>query len=429
MAGNVEGRATRVLRVVVKMGGTMRTTGGSWEQIDARGLELARKQGELDVEIGEWMLEAREAEVHRHFGFGSFGEYLDRRMGYSFHAAAERLRVAEALVQLGETREALRSGRLTWSAAREITRVAVPETEREWLGVAEGRRASDVEKLVGGRRPGQLPSEPADPRLRRHALHHDVGGETLGLWREAVRRLQQEIDPSLTEEEALREMARRVLGGPTDEGRSPYQVSVSRCEDCGRAWQEARGERVELTPEHVERIGCDAQHVGPVDAASHVGRPMRASQDIAPATRRRVMHRDHGRCRVPGCRNATFLEVHHIQLRSEEGVSDMENLLVLCGAHHQRQHDGSLWIQGTASNAEFRHADGTMYGGPAKNDLVNGVALAFTALRKMGFREGETKRALEVVRSHVGPAARPEEIVRAGLRVLTEGAGIGTAAG
>jgi len=281
-----------------------------WIQIDAWGRALAGRQGELDVEVGEWLLAAREAEAHRHLGFGSLAECVERRLGLAPHAMTERLRVAEALVGLTATREALRGGTLSWSAARELTRVAVPETEREWLDAAAGRRAQEVEALVSGRRPGQRPSDPADPRLRRYALRFDVDAETYALWREAVRVLQREVDPSLPEEHALREMARRLLGGPGDDGRSPYQVAVTRCEDCGRAWQEARGQAVELTPEQVERIGCDEQDIGSVETESHVGAPAKmATQTIPPAVRRKVVRRDRGRCRVTGCGNATFLEV------------------------------------------------------------------------------------------------------------------------
>jgi hypothetical protein len=395
-----------------------------WIQIDAWGVALAGKQGELDVEVGDWLLAAREAEVHRQMGYGSLAEYVERRMGFTPHAAAERFRVADALTVLPATREALRAGRLAWSVARELTRVAVPETEREWLEAAVGKRAHEVEKLVSGRRPGQLPSDPADPRARRHALHFEVDGETYALWREAVRVMQRNVDPSLSEEEALREMARQVLRGPADEGRSPYQIAITRCEDCGRAWQEGRGEQVEVTPEALERASCDAQHIGSVVAASHVGRPGKATQTIPPAVRRKVVRRDGGRCRVPGCRSSAFLDLHHLRLRSEHGDHDPSRMLTLCGAHHHRAHEGLLLIEGDSeTDARFFHADGTEYGGLADAGGVEVMRHAFAALRHMGFGETETKRALAAARSHVGRAGTLDAVVRAGLGVLTEGLG------
>jgi len=355
----------------------MQMTHETWEAIDARGLELARWQGRLDVEIGEWMLAARESGVHEHFGFGSFAEYLERRLGYAAHASAERLRVAESLATLEATREALRAGELTWSAAREITRVAVSETEKDWLGATRGRRAGEVQRMVAGRRPGQRPTDRADPRLERHALHYEVGGETLGIWRESIRRLQQELGGNVTEEEVLREMARRVLGGPTDAGRAPFQIAVSRCEDCGRAWQEARGELVAMTPEHAERAACDAQHVGDV-GSSHVGR--RASQEIPPATRRQVMRRDRGRCRAPGCRNATFLEAHHIALRSENGDHDACGCSPTVGPAPSRK-DREASDSGRPIDREVAPIEG--------EDLAQALALRHADQRRIGEVHGK----------------------------------------
>ena len=45
----------------------------------------------------------------------------------------------------------------------------------------------------------------------------------------------------------------------------------------------------------------------------------RAKQKIPPATRRAVLQRDEHRCRVPGCKNTSFLDLHHIVPRSEGG--------------------------------------------------------------------------------------------------------------
>ncbi|MEO8183807.1 MAG: hypothetical protein ABI895_33705, partial [Deltaproteobacteria bacterium] len=45
--------------------------------------------------------------------------------------------------------------------------------------------------------------------------------------------------------------------------------------------------------------------------------PPRAQQTIPPALRRAVLLRDRRRCQVPGCTNTRWLDVHHLELRSE----------------------------------------------------------------------------------------------------------------
>jgi hypothetical protein len=128
-----------------------------------------------------------------------------------------------------------------------------------------------------------------------------------------------------------------------------------------------------------------------------------------------VLRRDGGKCRVPGCRHATFTEPHHIKLRSEGGGHDPENLLTLCGGHHTAVHEGRLIITGTASSVRFTHADGTPYGGAFGAAAADVRAKAFQALRGLGFREGDAKRALAKIPSAVSTL---EQLIRQALREL-----------
>src|SRR5687767_4883327 len=112
--------------------------------------KLRLKRAGLDAEEGTWLLRASRAATHVYFGYASFGEYVERLFGLGRRAIEEKLRVAEALEELPELTEALRLGALNWSAVRELSRVAVPETEREWIAVARLRTAREVERLVSG---------------------------------------------------------------------------------------------------------------------------------------------------------------------------------------------------------------------------------------------------------------------------------------
>lgn len=116
------------------------------------------------------MLQALRSEAHRHLGFGAFAEYEERLFGYSPRATEEKLRVARALESLPDTNRALREGELSWSAARELTRVATARTEREWLGVTQDKTVRQVERLVSGRKVGDRPGDPVRPEARRHVL-------------------------------------------------------------------------------------------------------------------------------------------------------------------------------------------------------------------------------------------------------------------
>jgi hypothetical protein len=108
--------------------------------------------------------------------------------------------------------------------------------------------------------------------------------------------------------------------------------------------QHGGGKTVAIDEAALERAQCDSQCIGSVDAE----KPATATQDVPPRVRRLVFHRDGYRCRVPGCRSARFLEVHHIVHREHGGTSEPSNLILLCDGHHTKHHDGFITIGGRA---------------------------------------------------------------------------------
>jgi hypothetical protein len=69
---------------------------------------------------------------------------------------------------------ALEAGELNWSAVRELTPVAVPETEDAWLQAARGRTVRQLEELVAHKSPGDDPLTSFTPSPRRHVLRFEV---------------------------------------------------------------------------------------------------------------------------------------------------------------------------------------------------------------------------------------------------------------
>jgi len=429
---------------------------------------LAKERAAADAEEGRWLLAALRSATHVHLGFGSFSEYIERSFGYKPRSTQEKLRVAEALEQLPVLSEALEQGELHWSAVRELTRVAVPENEQEWLAVAHGKSVRQLEELLAGKSPGDGPSSPQRASERRHVLRFEVAPETFALFREALTALRRSTDSSLDDDAALLALARLALGGPRDEGRASYQIAVTLCAECGRGHQLASGELVPVGPEIVEMARCDGQHIGCVtprvandsgsgsasmgspvlDNGAHVGANVhaegdpvhthtatnvcnpsdhdqvpvlaRAKQTIPPALRRSVLARDHRRCRVPGCRNGNYLDVHHIELRSEGGRNKAENLITLCGAHHRALHRGAIVIEGTATAVRFQQADGSEYGRIGEPQALEAQTKVFSALRGLGFREGAVRAVLAQLQGEGGLArATTEQWLRAALAGLT----------
>ena len=170
---------------------------------------------------------------------GSFSEYIERLFGYKPRSLQERLRVAEALESLPALARALASGELSWSAARELTRVVVPDTEQEWLEFARGKTLRQLEQVLAQHHAGDTPASPPDLTAQRHTLRFDVAAETLALFREALSELRRRAGAHLDDDWSCSSWRAGVLDGPSQEGRASYQVVLNVCPDCRNGRKQA----------------------------------------------------------------------------------------------------------------------------------------------------------------------------------------------
>ncbi|MCK9874793.1 DUF222 domain-containing protein [Frankia sp. Ag45/Mut15] len=99
-----------------------------------------------------------------------------------------------------------------------------------------------------------------------------------------------------------------------------------------------------LPPAMVSRLACDsmirALVSDPQRNPLHLGRrrrhPTRRVRDA-------VYARDQGICQFPGCDHTRWLQIHHChEWHADRGETNVELLLLICGAHHRAIHDQSL---------------------------------------------------------------------------------------
>ena len=136
---------------------------------------------------------------------------------------------------------------------------------------------------------------------------------------------------------------------------SPYVMVLYHCQECGKnsAVSES-GKEVDVGKATMEQASCDCSYY----EASGKGMPGRKKRVVSPAVRRKVLLRDHGRCRTPGCSNTRYLQVHHLRPVSAGGSNDPVNLITVCGLCHSNIHKGRLNIKGEHPSIEFFHRDG-----------------------------------------------------------------------
>lgn len=326
---------------------------------------------------------------------------------------------------LPQLAEEFADGRRHYSVVRELTRVATPETEEEWLDRTRGKSPKQVEEMVSGHQRGDRPDDPTDPDLRLQAIRYDVTPSARAILRQARSVLEAEHGARMTDSEFAIAIGRAVLGGSVDHARPAYQVAVTVCDECKRGWQNGAGLHVEIDPATIAVAQCDHEHIGRLDAET----PARAAASVSKRMRRQVFARDRSRCTVPGCRSTKHLDVHHIVFQARGGKHRLSNLTLLCSACHHKLHAGMLAITGSApdklvfqSRREIdedfedvrpRPANATPTRGRTHEGRANqgtatkheGSAIdgdARLALVTLGFTPREARDAVDETRTHEG---------------------------
>lgn len=325
-------------------------------------------------------------------GFRSCAHWLNWACGIGMHAAREKVRVAKCLGDLPRVSAAFESGRISYSKARAITRVAHAENEELLVEVAENGTASHVERLVSWHRKLMdenerlaLAAEAVDRRrfswnedddgsiLFRGRLPAEAGAQFIKAVQVAEREAFAEkrksvpagtpLMPESAEQrhaDALTSLAEAYLAGQRDGAATKDKYQVILHVPAGTSKEACRLETGSTIPyEAAKRICCDAGMV-PIEEYED-GNPLnvgRKTRKVPPSLRRALERRD-GCCRFPGCTNTLFLDGHHINHWADGGETRLDNLVLLCSHHHGLVHEGGYGISVLeAGTVAFRRPDG-----------------------------------------------------------------------
>ena len=101
---------------------------------------------------------------HHALSFACLGDYTRERLGISARELQTAARVVSALEQLPRTAAAFAAGRINWTQACLLVRVATAENEDQWLAVAHARSVRALDAVIhSGWRPSARGAPNADP--------------------------------------------------------------------------------------------------------------------------------------------------------------------------------------------------------------------------------------------------------------------------
>jgi 5-methylcytosine-specific restriction endonuclease McrA len=321
-----------------------------------------------------WFHEILSRRLYLDLGFASMEQYASESLGFSRNRTNQFLRLARDLDRLPPLKDAVLDGRLEWTKAQQVGRVATPETAGQWVdlaarssrrellqGIKIARRAATQERsgqgalalAVGEAGPGagaptaQRIAPPPAPRVSVSLLFDSLDAARLEALIEAAKK-SGVIAATATREEAIlaalavlvegeRQAKAAGGGGANGEAKTvrrrtaaaaPYRVVLYRCRAC---------EATEVVTSTGRRPVDRASAAAAVENAV-VHDAGRNRSVIPPGLREKVLARDRHCCQAAGCNRTRFLEVHHKIPRALGGSNKLENLTTLCSRCHRFVH-------------------------------------------------------------------------------------------
>jgi hypothetical protein len=142
---------------------------------------------------------------------------IRRCFGLGLREARERLRVGRALRRLPRLERAFVAGELAYSRIREVTRIATPQTELEWLERAQHMKMRELERRVA--QPlDSMPRNPTEPSADEPAatgpslrISFELSVDAWTLVQRALQQVRAITGSALSDGEALEVLARGAL--------------------------------------------------------------------------------------------------------------------------------------------------------------------------------------------------------------------------
>ena len=338
------------------------------DEAAATSRRLAALAGRIVLLAAE--LDRREA--WREEGATSVETWLAERCAVSPSTARAWAHVGTRLSELPQLTAGLCQGAVSFDQVRAVVDVARPDNEAALVARAPEcsvRQLAEVAKAAATPVPPIPPSAAREQETRSLRFNDDCRTMTAQLPAEAYAEVRASLEmrakqtPSDDETrwdqrlaDALLALVRTGRSPQTaDEPStpSPYVVVAhvplaTLTEDAELAGElEHRGL---IDAVVARRLACDATVIVALeDDAGHTMYEGRARRDPTPTQRRELWRRDR-HCRFPGCRNAIFVNPHHVKWwKRDRGKTDLDNLVLLCEHHHGLVHRQSWTLSGDAN--------------------------------------------------------------------------------
>ena len=354
----------------------------SADELVARVLEDVAEQSAHHAMWLSALAEVDRRELWGGDGARSLAHWLELKAGMDGRTAREHVRVMRRLRELPKVREVYASGRLSYSKVRALCRAATPASEELLVGLALELTASALERSIAAFLAATAPPITLEEDAARRA---ECGADR---WVDERGLVHYDIvaapEDALVIDKAMafgsQEVHRERVAAAGPDGPRPPRVRGRTGRLEGLVWSVrnglaniARGVEVEdpflitfdvrageafftddglvdtgsglrLHPRTLQRLACSSM-IQVMLYGDDGRRPLDAGRTLRNANRkqRRFLRARYATCQFPlGCDVPSERCIpHHVKWWGrDEGPTDLDNLLPLCGSHHWMVHEG-----------------------------------------------------------------------------------------
>jgi hypothetical protein len=300
-------------------------------------------------------------------GATSMTSWLAARYQLAWGTAREWVRVSHALRDLPHTFEAYSARRLSWDQLRPLTRFATSETDEYWAQRAPGLRPSTLYREAARHERVQKRDAERSHRMRSLSMWWDpeepilylegmLPAEQGAALQTAIERRAEQIvladEPVSPQEARMADALVELVTGSSDQGSAVPTLVVHAGAEVLAGGESPKGPWLaetesgrRLCTEAVRRLACDSRIEWVLHSGNRTVGIGRRGRTVPGQIARLLRYRDSG-CRFPGCERKQWVKAHHIVHWGDGGGTDLDNLVLLCHAHHQLIHEGGWRISG-----------------------------------------------------------------------------------
>jgi 5-methylcytosine-specific restriction endonuclease McrA len=439
--------------------------------------KLTGSHRELTALIVAHLAEIEERRLHLLAGFSSMFDFCQRKLGFSEGEAFRRILAARLARRFPVVISLLASGRLNLSALELLREHLTEENHAELFAAVSWKRKLDLQMILAARfprpdRPSRIRREAnieplSEARFKIEFTASDVLRKKLELCRDLMSHANPSRDLALIIERGVDLLLERLERTRLGKTKKPRRVDGIRA---GKASVGVGAQEGNPSDDASTHEGKRPRIATAVCREGYEREEKRSR--IATAVRRKVYERDGVRCTYVSedgrrCAARAFLELDHTEAKALGGSNDTTNLRVLCRAHNQlsaEQTFGREWME-RSRHLRWQKSTGReqmqlgrnlcqqkstglerMQPGPNVHQRWSTPAIGDcaavsetdvrvaqreagttifekvrSALRNLGFRDAETRRAIAKVIEMSDPSRPPtlEQALREALVVAT----------